>query len=135
MNRFTRFCTEEQTKRSFELGAPIEFEMEYPVNLDTFERSPYPDIKMGKDGEPILITPTTQQMIDWLEEQGILIDINPINGLHFYWTLRTKELDEGSGKYIWECQYTTDLEYNSRKKATLAAIDAALDYLIKNKKK
>lgn len=78
----------------------------------------------------------TAKIIDWLEEQGILIDINPINGLHFYWMLRTKELDEGSGKYMWECQYTTPergTEYPSRKEATLAAIDAALEYLTNKK--
>lgn len=76
MKKYECYCSEEQTRKSFELGATIEFEMEYPVNLDTFERSPYPDIKMGKDGEPILITPTVAQMSGWLNDNGIFIHIN-----------------------------------------------------------
>lgn len=124
MNKYTIPCTEEQTRKALELGAPIEFEMEFPVNLDTLERSPYPDIKMGKDGEPILIAPTAEEMIGWLEEQRLCIDAD--------WTW-----DGRVTMWVWdntekECVYTSNT--NSRQEATLASIDAALDYLIKNKK-
>lgn len=130
MNKYTIYCTEEQTRKALELGAPI-------------EQTPMTDMirdEIGKSGflvrNLMYWLPTAEQMIGWLEEQCVLVDINPINGLHFYWMLRTKELDEGSGKYMWECQYRTpevDSEYNSRKEVTLAAIDAALDYLSKIK--
>lgn len=123
---YSIYCTEEQTKKALELGAPIS----NAVGMADIVKEKY----FGDGKGNFIILPTAEQMISWLEEQGILVDINPINGLHFYWMLRTKELDEGSGRYMWECQYTTperDLEYDSRKKATLAAIDAALDYLSK----
>lgn len=131
MNKYTIYCTESQTKKALKLGAPIKTEVKC---LHGHFSNGY----IFEDGNLFVFKPTAEEMIGWLEEQEILVDINPINGLHFYWMLRTKELDKGSGKYMWECQYTTperDLEYNSRKEATLAAIDIALEYLIKNNNK
>lgn len=122
MNRYKIPCTKEQTRKAFELGAPIEFEMEFPVNLDTFERSPYPDIKMGDDGEPILIPPTVEEIIGWLEEQ---------KGIEF------TTISKAWGKWYFYINLFGDTligdEYQSRKEATLKALNTALDYLIKNK--
>lgn len=124
MDKYTIPCTEEQTKKALKLGAPINLD----YHKDDFENS----IKIRN--LCYAEAPTAEQMIGWLEEIGVLVDINPINGLHFNWILRTKELDEGSNQLMWESQYTTfEHEYNSRKEATLAAIDAALKYLtVKN---
>lgn len=125
MHRYTIYCTPEQIKKALKLGAPISGSL--IVNGVTYKLD-----KCYLANDMVYIIPTTEQMIGWLEEQGILIDINPIDGLHFYWILRTKELDDGSGKYMWESQYTTpeiDGEYDTPKEATLAAIDAALEYL------
>lgn len=119
MEKYTIYCTEEQTGKALELGAPIEFEAECPVDLETLERSPYPDIKMGKDGEPILIIPTAEQMKGWLRSQGFRFRINE------YESCSSWRIKDG-----WQYQGFCD----TPKEATLAAIDAALDYLIKNKK-
>lgn len=149
MYKYTIYCTAEQTKKALELGAPIsEVMSRYNARmalqriergLETYEDYANKGIALVdcKFVKKALMIPTEEQMLGWLEEQDILIDINPINGLHFYWMLSTKELDEGSGRYMWECQYTTperDLEYNSIKEATLAAIDVALEYLSNNNK-
>lgn len=121
MKRYEIPCTAEQTRKAFELGAPIEFEMECPVNLDTLERSPYPDIKMGKDGESLLIAPTAEEMIGWLEEQG------------FYFYIYKDDLWNGEVEYGYKW-YGSSYDVSSRETATLAVIDAALDHLTKIKK-
>lgn len=107
MDRYTIYCTEEQTKKASELGAPIEYEtlggssnfgMQYPV------------------------TPTAEQMIGWLEEQGIYIDIEHINN----YCAMVSITDQYIGNPI-VCP--------SKKETLLTAIDAALEYLIKLKEK
>lgn len=73
-------------------------------------------------GTSFILCPTAEQMLGWLEEQGILIDI------HFYcvsWDMRTRTK---TGHII-----SQKMSIDSRQEATLGAIDAALDYLIKNK--
>lgn len=126
MNKYTIYCTAEQTRKALELGAPIELEIEYPVNLDTLERSPYPDIKMGEDGEPILIIPTAEQMIGWLEGQKGIRYISIDNYFKYGWNYTI---------FPWTGKSIEQDEFNSREEATLAAIDSALEYLINNKKK
>lgn len=135
MNKYTIYCTTNQAIKAFEHGAPISI-IKSRRTKDTVISDDV--IEYDDNTFTYIVCPTAEQMIGWLEERGILIDINPINGLHFYWMLRTKELDEGSNKYMWECQYTTperDIEYPSRKEATIAAVDAALDYLIQKKER
>lgn len=76
MSDFTIFCTAEQTKRAYELGAPIEANKAFSKGVDMPSTiCVYGDIK-NKDqwgvGECIVLhTPTTQQMIGWLRTQGI----------------------------------------------------------------
>lgn len=62
-------------------------------------------------------------MIGWLEDNNIIININCCNpnALNIEW------------EYCIDGEYDTN--FCSRKEATIAAIDAALDYLIKNKRK
>lgn len=129
-NEYTIYCTEEQTRKALELGAPIEFEIEFPINFETLERSPYPDIKMGEDGEPILINPTAEQMIGWLEEQGIIVTIE-----HFH-------RDYGYSISVIKNGLDTSIAFQAcinsnmtRKEATLAAIDSAMGYLMGIKEK
>lgn len=115
MNRYTIYCTEAQTKKALELGAPI--------LADTQE------IKFaGLNGLPFdidrVVIPTAEQMILWLEEQGILIDIDT-------------EWNKSVLVYVWDCENKSlinNVFHGSRKNATLVAIDAALDYLSNNKK-
>lgn len=124
MDEYTIFCTEAQTKKALELGAPIpnhKLDNHYAENL--------PKLWFYKDGNCYQKT-TAEQLIGWLEEQK---DIGEI--------LVSKDWDEDE-LYTWTFDfYNGEYDhigqggsYNSRKEATLAAIDAALEYLTTNKK-
>ena len=117
MNRYTLYCTAEQTKKALELGAPIEKkEIQLCDNAKHF---------FWYDGFYYKY-PTAEQMIDFLEEQAsissIEIDYDTINKVWMYFLYTNKE-------------ETTEWKslFPSRKEATLEAIDAALDYLTNNK--
>lgn len=112
MERYSIYCTEEHTKKAFALGAPIDFKCHKVLYLD----GGYSYEIEENDGEPVLEAPTAEQMIGWLENNGFYFSINTIGG--------SVEID-------FDCIYEN--HSISRKGATLAAIDAALDYLIKNK--
>lgn len=121
MNRYTIYCTKEQARIALGLGAPIEYELGYVNGI------PY---KIAdEEGEPSLIIPTAEEMIGWLEEQGVLCDVFPTgdfgnDGFGMRIMKKAKRLNRFESDVI---------NYSSRKEATLAAIDAALDYLIKTK--
>ena len=124
MERYTIYCTEEQTKKALELGAPIpnhKLAGHYEENL--------PKNWFYKDGKCYQKT-TAEQMIGWLEERGIYIDITNSCGV----------TPQGGNYHLSSCEFNehgySDKKhpYPTRKEATLAAIDSALDYLIKNKK-
>lgn len=74
MNDYTIYCTEDQTKKALELGAPIELWSEYhkkqehDFKLDT----PIP-CKQFTNGYCVASCPTAEQMIGWLEEQGVWV--------------------------------------------------------------
>lgn len=107
MNRYTIYCTEEQTKKALELGAPIE---------KRYNR--FTDFT-----ECILDKPTAEQMIMWLEEQEPISDIDVYKYNNFWYY------------EVW-CNEDSPLKGRTnqgRKEATLAAIDAALEYLIQRK--
>lgn len=95
------YCTLKQSNKASILGAP------YGTN----------------------VIPTVEQMIDWLETQGIHIYTHKIKAIlcHDYKTCIA----------VWETKtYNTILQeaYFSSKEAVLAGIDAALEYLSNNKK-
>lgn len=108
MNKYTIHCTEEQTKKAFELGAPI-------VILPNYEEyKGFPFVRHTNGNEYPCAIPTAEQMLGWLEERGLYIQIDNMAstvGVDF--------------KTIYDRIKT------SRKEATLAAIDVALDYLIR----
>ena len=106
MDKFAIHCTEEQTKKALELGAPI------TTSNDRFDEHVSP---ICKEGEQWLyaIIPTAEEMIGWLEEQGILVGINHCD----------YEIEVGT--FFIHCRK------KGRVEATLAAIDAALEYLSK----
>lgn len=133
---YSIYCTEEQTKKAFELGAPLSVitaknekvieaykafangkrKNECTV-LDNFQES---------CGCHLIANPTAEQMIGWLEKQGLWeIQITRkwrYNGWYFY-------LYNSMGDDLVDFETT----YLSRKEVTLAAIDAALNYLIKKR--
>ena len=106
MNQYTIYCTPEQTKKALKLGAPIEYQLKGAFKI-----------------------PTAEQMIGWLEEQGI-----SARGNCFSW-------DEDRHKPSWQVHiYNKEIDFweermwgfsNSRKEAIRAAIDAALVCLTK----
>lgn len=115
MDRFTIFCTEEQAKKALDLGAPI--------LSDTQE------IKFaGINGLPFdvdrVVIPTAEQMIGWLELNARISDIDIYKSGSTYWAFFVT-------KFCGIIE--SKKEYFSRKEATLAAIDEALDYLVKIK--
>lgn len=119
MEKYTIMCTESQTKKALELGAPIIFKCQKVRYLD----GGYSYEIVEKDGEPVLETPTAEQMIGWLEEQGGIKHIDIYRNCD-YW---------GYGVITYMTTYDVTKHFSTRKEATLAAIDAALDYLSKSK--
>lgn len=111
MKDYSLFCTEPQTRKALELGAPIDVTMLDIPNVCEYEGC---SLKL----------PTAEQMIGWLEEKIYnIIVIKNKNGTWFY-------------MIYWENSLNHEIkgDYTSRKEATIAAIDAALEYLTNNKK-
>lgn len=120
MNKYTIYCTKEQTKKALELGVPIE----------TIPCKPY--IIEGRhdyftDGKFIYLFPTAEQMIGWLEKQRLAINVTNHNG-NYDWSVSAPK--EVSSSYYYRVQEGVRY-YNTRPEATLAAIDAALEHLSK----
>ena len=125
MNRYTIYCTEEQTKKAYELGAPIKKTYPY-TNVNAIWAEGYIELNHGyvdssdRATFTLLKAPTTEQMINWMEEQKIYFSINCIGDYMYEAWIKD---NNNNGNVI------TDSCAPSRKEATLAAIDAALDYL------
>lgn len=116
MNEFTIYCTSEQTKKAFELGAHIEKDCSN-LRHDTSRTTYINDI--------YYCLPTAEQIIGWLEGQCEfkVIAIHNSKNLDWSFHITTKDKD-----------VFTSIGYTSRKEATLAAIDAALEYLTNKNK-
>lgn len=97
-------------------------------HYDAVTRDDIPHFIDGTIGREwtLYLIPTAEQMIGWLEEQGISIVIR-----RFFakWAFKLEQLTSVGEKNL----HVDSIEISSHKEATLAAIDAALDYLIKNK--
>lgn len=113
---YTIYCTEEQTKKAIALSVPIVYKYLNPRGISCLVN----DYKFS--------IPTAEEMIGWLEDQGILLELDTIstederNCLIIKWEyfLRNKQNDIINSIYN---------SYSSRKEATLAGISAALEYL------
>lgn len=115
MEQYTIYCTEKQINKALELGAPIEVDFQFNSKTVIINKKAY-------------IVPTAEQMIGWLERQRLVIIetirvTHPIDGISWY-----------GYKLIfpWRKEEYNEIKYNSRREATLAAIDAAFDYISKN---
>lgn len=85
---------------------------------------------IGCFGMECPVLPTAEEMIGWLEEQGVLCDVFPTGD---FWNDRFGMRIMKKSKIL--NRFESDaINYPTRQEATLAAIDAALDCLIKNKK-
>lgn len=116
MDEYTIYCTEEQTKKAFELGAPINTigctRGEIPL-LDGYVELVVMDDNTSIIGE----IPTAEQMLGWLRlEKGFMFRIMDFTH-RTDWSV-TKDLFFRNG-------YSTI----SPTEATLKAIDVALEYL------
>lgn len=115
MERYTIYCTEDQTLKAERLGAPIK---------KTWESGGHSDLD-----KYIYKKPTAEQMIGWIESISTI-----------QLQMEKQMVESGTRYRIWvrdECKPFSDIiemhNYPTRKEATLAAIDAALDYLEKNR--
>lgn len=120
MNKYTIYCTAEQTKKARELGAPIEVKSIEDAAKENYGRAYFTGMATYAK------FPTAEQMIGWLEEQEEISDLH-IYKMILSWTFELYA-SNGDGKNEHPL-------FQSRKEATLAAIDAALEYLSNNKNK
>ncbi len=134
MNRYTIYCTEEQTKKAIDLGAPIK---SIPIGGREWMRPAYLTKRLNEGGWaecPAYYVPTAEQMIGWLEEQESIREVNVYRSANYedwYYSI----LGSNKQYIIIDGHLIASVgKYDIRKEATLAAIDSALDYLIKNKK-
>lgn len=115
MNRHITYCTEAQTKKALNLGAPLEIGEGKGTILCRLQN--YHTYKK-------CVIPTAEQMIGWLEEQGMnfTLTYNPFDEVKIIIT-KCGGFDE-----------IANIKWNkSKKTAVIAAIDAALEYLEKIK--
>lgn len=119
MQDYSCYCTAEQTQRAYKLGAPIEYsQFAYPSEWENNMckvKDEYGHYSIA------LRVPTTQQMIGWLREKGILFEfIDLSDGLcDFNITRKSDDV------LIYSNEYS-----NTITQAELEAIDAALDYIL-----
>ena len=110
MNKYTIYCTSEQTKRAYELGAPIE----KPSNslFESLENK----------------IPTTEQMCGWLREKyNIHIYTLQCNNLHYIPQVNICNNGIITQLFGWDYEEYFD----SYQQAIHIAIDTALKYLEK----
>lgn len=128
MRKYSCYCTAEQTRRAFLLDAPIEtihYSNDYikrfskEINEESLLKSNIAIIH-NEDGIHAGVIPTAEQMVGWLEEQGLFITIDKSDGGHLFYNILKEN------EYV--CEWNS---FSSRSEAIIAAIDAALDYLEK----
>lgn len=132
MKQYIIYCTHEQTKKALELGAPIEESIDYNTDghLVTTGYMLNGDVNdKNLDGfgwANTLLIPTAEQMIGFLEDKYNLqfLTGSDADGILFFQVFDVATEDRISGVF----------GKSSRKEATLAAIDAALEYLTNNNK-
>lgn len=108
MDRYTLYCTPEQTKKAFELGAPIKYKEVTDFEGHVLDYN-------------ITETPTAEQMLGWLRKQGVKFlfsDEPDVDGDYWFVGINKEVQTSGADKENKE----------------LAAIDTALEYLSNNKK-
>lgn len=115
MKRYTIYCNEEQTRKALELGAPIE----YAKVIDTIKGN---SIRIPEESGEFYLIPTAEQMIGWLGiEKGLYVEPYFNGESAFSFTPIISTMEDGE---VITCESKESFE-----EATLAAIDAALDYL------
>lgn len=117
MDEYKIYCTKSQICKALELGAPIEH--------SSIHYEGYNIIGYNEDyvSQMYAIIPTAEEMVGWLETQHVRAYAQPYT-------------DDCDKKFKGKIHIISDITVKiskSRKVAILAAIDAALEYLEKNK--
>ena len=119
MQDYTIYCTEEQAKRAYKLGAPIK--------VTPIEDESTPSVTIEENGlYGLFIIPTVEQMCGWLREKGLFVYAFP-----FYGDMGEQYIGEVDELIISGLVCMRSIETETYPQAILAAIDAALDYLEK----
>lgn len=126
MEQYTIYCTAEQTEKALKLGAPIKINHWPPINGENFMWLSPPEDAIVWDNSTNCLIPTMGQMLGWLEEQESIQEIYVSKNPYAWFYSVFNDCGEDIS--------LNDESFSTRKEATLAAIDAALDYL-SNKKK
>lgn len=122
MNRYTIYCTPEQTKKALELGAPIRF-----ASINDIRLGRYIETECDKETYEI---PTAVQMVGWLNiEKKIFVEVRPYVSICHEDKYDSTLINLCNGHML-----NVKQGCNNSKEATLAAIDVALEYLTNNKK-
>lgn len=119
INDYTIYCTKEQTHKALELGTSLQ---EHPFCASIIKANEKMFSNLICINEKYYALPTAEQMIGWLESQGCVVEYCRLYRGNPLWAIFVNEV-QVVGKY-----------YESRTAAIYAAIDAALEYLIQNKK-
>ena len=111
MEKYTIYCTKEQTTKALELGAPIDY---------LYSTSDYiiagRILKMKENNRVCHYgIPTTEQMLGWLRSQGF--------------RFRIKDLEESTHWEVTIDGWMADGELQTSKEAILATINTTLKYL------
>lgn len=116
MDRYTIYCTKKQTKKALKLGAPL-YKLSMSVD-DSHLRDK--SIRVNKENELVdYALSTAEQMIGFLRSKNIKFHFDDETN---YWSISDANNDITPLRWYG---------YSNNKE--LDAIDAALDYLIKNK--
>lgn len=121
MSDYSLYCTEEQTKKALELGTPLK-QVFYSVQFDEILK----EYHLIKIEDKLYEIPTAEQMIGFFRTKNIHIVIQ--KDVVDKWSVYGHEIEP-----IEFTIFDRLTGYNSFKEATLSAIDAALEYLSKNK--
>lgn len=126
MDNYTIYCSEQQTKRALELGAPIKL-IGY-VDCTGWDDEPTPANSIVNNGKYFEI-PTAEQMIGWLRGKNILFRFDDETN---YWSIcdaNDDAFDDTSDDDAIPLRW-----YNWSDNKELGAIDVALEYLMNNRK-
>lgn len=141
MKEFNIYCTESQTRKALELGAPIEIFGSEEMSRDLIKKAKeydqldYLEKELNENdhatiiGELAYCKPTSEQICGWLRKRGLSIEI--ISKKFGDYTKLWRSM-------LWEIPSVDKnkdvIESNDYNEAMHAAIDAAFDYLTNIKK-
>lgn len=128
---YTIYCTPAQTRRAIELGVPIEKLVNHPIDKEICDKYHFLVI----DGI-CYNNPTAEQMMGWLRKEHKIHTRIDCEGSENY-VVQLQFINSSKDIDVENCSYKGIIGhkgYPSEPEAILAAIDAALEYLINNKK-